>query len=197
MKKYSYPDAGKRLFDLLVVLPLIFCLSPLLLLVAILIRLDSAGPILFVQERLGKGAITFPIYKFRTMTNRQREIREIMGYSPEVTRIGYWLRRFKLDELPQLLNILKGDMSLIGPRPAMPSQLSEYDANGFKRLQVRPGLTGLAQVHGNIYLSWPERWQYDARYVDTVSLWTDLKIIGRTIWVIIRGEDHFLARPDF
>jgi undecaprenyl phosphate N,N'-diacetylbacillosamine 1-phosphate transferase len=112
-----------------------------------------------------------------------------------LTRPGAFIRRFKLDELAQLYNVLRGEMSVIGPRPALPRQLAEYDAVGRKRLQVRPGLSGLAQIHGNIYLSWPERWVYDARYVAECSLGLDLWIIWRTIAVAIRGEEKFLVHP--
>jgi lipopolysaccharide/colanic/teichoic acid biosynthesis glycosyltransferase len=117
--------------------------------------------------------------------------REIIGRDPEVTRVGYWLRRFKIDELPQLVNVLKGNMSLVGPRPALPDQLVVYDNVAMKRLIVRPGLTGLAQVNGNIHLSWPERWCYDAEYVEYLSFKLDIGIIYRTIAVVVFGENRF------
>lgn len=191
-----YRDYGKRVFDLLITIPLLLLLLPLFVLVAILIRLDSPGPILFIQERLGFKGRIFPVYKFRTMIDRSRQATsEIYGRHTELTRSGYWLRRFKIDELPQLLNVLMGDMSLVGPRPALPAQLADYNDDGLKRLQVRPGLTGLAQVRGNIFLTWPQRWQYDAYYVETISLWTDLTIILRTIAVVVLGESRFQQPP--
>lgn len=191
-----YRRYGKRVFDLLITIPLLLLLLPLLALVAILIRLDSPGPSLFVQERLGFEGRIFHVYKFRTMIDKSRQATsEIYGQHTELTRSGYWLRRFKIDELPQLFNVLMGDMSLVGPRPALPAQLAEYNEDGLKRLQVRPGLTGLAQVRGNIYLTWPQRWQYDAHYVDTSSLWTDLIIILRTIAVVVLGEGRFQQPP--
>jgi undecaprenyl phosphate N,N'-diacetylbacillosamine 1-phosphate transferase len=120
---------------------------------------------------------------------------EILPADPEVTRVGAFLRRYKIDELIQLVNVLKGEMSVVGPRPALPRQLAEYDETGRKRLWVKPGLSGLAQVNGNIYLTWPERWQYDARYVENCSLSLDLWIIWRTIAVMTLGEEKFLHSP--
>jgi len=167
-------------------------LLPMLALIALLVRLDSPGPVLFVQKRVGQ----FDVYKFRTMVDRARTPeREILGYDPEVTRIGKWLRRFKLDELPQIFVVFRGDMSIVGPRPGLPNLLETYDEFGRKRLQVRPGITGLAQINGNIYLSWPERWRYDAQYVDNLSLKLDLWIIVHTIAVVLFGEGSFLNRP--
>lgn len=191
-----YTRRGKRALDILLTILALVVLSPFLLLFAVLIRLDSPGPILFRQERLGLGGKTFFAWKFRTMTDQPRvPDREILPADPEVTRVGKFLRRFKIDEWPQITNILAGDMSIVGPRPALPRQVAEFDAAGRRRLLVRPGLTGLAQVMGNIYLSWPERWQYDARYVDTLSLRADMAIILRTISVMIVGEKPFLERP--
>ena len=195
--KDFYALYGKRIFDLLIAIPALILFSPLYLIVAILVRLDSPGPVLFVQERLGRNASIFDAYKFRTMTDRPREPLsggEIFGREQEVTRLGFFLRRFKIDELPQLWNILRNEMSIVGPRPALLRQLNDYDDLGMQRLQVRPGLTGLAQINGNIYLSWPERWQYDAAYVTNLSFKLDLQIIFFTVAVIIFGEDYFLAK---
>jgi lipopolysaccharide/colanic/teichoic acid biosynthesis glycosyltransferase len=191
-----YARRGKRALDIFLTILALVVLSPFLLIFAVLIRLDSPGPIIFRQERLGRGGKTFLAWKFRTMTDRPRvPDREILPADPEVTRVGGFLRRFKIDEWPQIYNILAGDMAIVGPRPGLPRQIAEFDAAGRRRLLVRPGLTGLAQVMGNIYLSWPERWQYDAHYVDTLSLRTDLAIILRTISVMIVGEKPFLEKP--
>ena len=161
-----YCHYGKRFLDIVLSITALVLLSPLLALVGIFLRFDSVGPILFIQDRVGKQGVIFRAYKFRTMTHRFRvSDREIIGRDVEVTRMGYWLRRFKINEVPQLFNILKGDMSIVGPRPSLPEQQAEYNDVARKRLMVRPGLTGLAQVQGNIHLSWPERWQYDAWYV--------------------------------
>jgi undecaprenyl phosphate N,N'-diacetylbacillosamine 1-phosphate transferase len=191
--QHFYKNYGKRIFDLALAWLALVVLSPLFLVIALMIRLDSSGPILFIQKRLGYRAKIIDTYKFRTMTDNSRiPGGEIIGHDPEVTRVGYWLRRFKLDELPQLLNIVKGDLSVVGPRPALPAQLPEYNELARKRLEVRPGLTGLAQVNGNIHLSWPERWRYDALYVERVSFLLDMQIILRTVAVVVVGEDKFI-----
>lgn len=122
-------------------------------------------------------------------------MKEIYQGDAEVTWIGAFLRRFKIDELPQLINVLIGDMSIVGPRPCMPSMKDELNEDGNFRTQIRPGLTGLAQVNGNIYLSWPDRWKYDRYYVEHVSLWLDLKIIAKTVVIVIQGEKSFLNKP--
>lgn len=192
-----YRSFAKRLFDLVVIMPIFVVISPVLLIAAVLVKLDSRGPVFFNQERLGRYGQTFLTYKFRTMTHRERDATsEILPGHCEVTRVGNWLRRFKIDELPQLLNIVNGDMSLVGPRPALPEHISEYNEAGLRRLLERPGLTGLSQVSGNIYLSWPDRWFYDAQYVDRLSFLKDVTIIVKTIAVVLLGEERFLKKPD-
>jgi lipopolysaccharide/colanic/teichoic acid biosynthesis glycosyltransferase len=190
-----YRTVGKRAFDLCLALPALLAVSPLLALIAVLVKLDSRGPIFFMQDRLGKRGRVFRAFKFRTMTDTPRAPSEVYGKVDGVTPLGYWLRRFKLDELPQLINVVKGDMSVVGPRPALPIQLPEYTEVAHRRLLVLPGLTGLSQIQGSIYLSWPERWIYDAEYVETLSFGLDLRIILRTFAVILRGEEKFLKRP--
>lgn len=193
---HPYRTFGKRLLDLSVSVPALMLVAPMFAVIAAAVKLTSRGPVFFVQERLGRNGQTFRTYKFRTMTDRQRTShQEIFGKTDEVTAIGYWLRRFKLDELPQLWNIVNGDMSLVGPRPALPAQLVEYSDLARQRLLVRPGLTGLAQVHGNIFLSWPERWIYDAEYVARVSFLIDAWIVARTVGVVVLGEERFLKKP--
>jgi undecaprenyl phosphate N,N'-diacetylbacillosamine 1-phosphate transferase len=198
MPRWSpYRNVGKRLVDLAVSLPLLLLASPALLVLALLIKLDSHGPVFFVQERLGRFGTTFPTFKFRTMTDRPRTSHtEVLPGHSEVTRVGNWLRRFKLDELPQLLNIVRGDMSLVGPRPALPEHITDYNANGLQRLLERPGLTGLAQINGNIYLSWPERWHYDAQYVAGLSAFLDAQIILKSVGVVLYGEEKFTRHVD-
>jgi undecaprenyl phosphate N,N'-diacetylbacillosamine 1-phosphate transferase len=191
-----YRKFGKRIFDILVSAFLLLCLLPVLFAAAALVRLSSPGPVLFYQERLGRHGKTIKIAKIRTMTHRVRSVHiEIFGKTDGVTRVGYWLRRFKIDELPQLVSVLTGEMSLVGPRPALPAQINEYDAESRKRLQVAPGLTGLAQVSGNIYLSWQQRWAYDVRYVETLSFHVDMCILMKTIIVILLGEQNFRRLP--
>jgi len=189
-----YPSTGKRALDLAVALPLLLLAAPLMLVVSVFVALDSRGPILFKQRRLGRNARPFTLCKFRSMTAVSRvKHSQVFGRSAGVTRVGYWLRRFKIDEVPQLLNVVRGDMSLVGPRPALLEQLADYDEDARRRLDVRPGLTGLAQVHGNIHLSWPQRWAYDSLYARQPSLWLDLSILARTIVVVLFGERRFLA----
>jgi len=181
----------KRLFDVLVSIFLLLFLLPFLLVVVLIIHLESPGQAIFSQSRYGLGGKLFTLYKFRTMftTDIPRgDGDEILPDDPEVTKVGSVLRRFKIDELPQLWNVLLGNMSIVGPRPGREEQLDELDAVGKKRLLVRPGLTGLAQIKGNIYLSWEERWQYDAEYVENCSLALECWIIWRTLFVLILGD---------
>jgi lipopolysaccharide/colanic/teichoic acid biosynthesis glycosyltransferase len=163
--------------------------------VSLLIKLDSKGPVFFVQNRIGKDLNIFKVYKFRTMTDKKRSVAKVISKAKGVTGIGYYLRRYKVDELPQLFNVLKGDMSLVGPRPSVEEQLEEMTQEEKRRYSVRPGMTGLAQVCGNIHLSWGDRYQYDLIYVENISMVNDLKIILRTILIIIMGEEKFLNQP--
>jgi lipopolysaccharide/colanic/teichoic acid biosynthesis glycosyltransferase len=191
-----YRRWGKRLFDMTSSAAALVALGVPLAAIAILVRLDSPGPAFFNQDRVGRGGRRFRLYKFRTMTHRKRRVtREIMPGHTEVTRVGALLRRLKLDEFPQILNVLIGDMSVVGPRPTIAEQLPGFTELAWKRLDVRPGLTGLAQISGNIHLTWPERWQYDAAYVDDITLKRDLGILAQTVVVIARGEERFVKRP--
>jgi undecaprenyl phosphate N,N'-diacetylbacillosamine 1-phosphate transferase len=191
-----YTRYGKRVLDLAIALSTSLVLLPFFLLAAILVRIGSPGPLFFRQQRLGQNGKLFMLYKFRTMTDKDRVAdREIMPSDPEVTATGKLLRRLKIDELPQLLNVLKGDMSTVGPRPGLPRQLGEA---GFSKLRLvlRPGLTGWAQVNGNIHLSWQERYRYDEDYVERVNLLFDCWIICKTIAVIALGEERFVRPPE-
>ena len=168
-------------------------LLPILFITAILIKLESSGPIFFRQKRLGKNGQVFEIYKFRSMTNKSRDFRkQIFEGNSEITFIGKYIRRLKIDELPQLINVVRGEMSLVGPRPCLPEQLSEFNEDGRKRLEVKPGCTNLAAVNGSIYLTWPERWVYDRYYVENLSLFLDLEIVIKTMIVMVFGEKVFL-----
>ena len=192
-----YRAFGKRLFDLAICLPIAIVIAPVVLLAIVLIKLDSRGPAFFVQERLGRYGVTFLTFKLRSMTDVRRSANaEVLPGNSEVTRVGHWLRRFKIDEMPQLWNVLNGDMSFVGPRPALPDAIREYNTEGLRRLLERPGLTGLAQVNGNIYLSWPERWSYDADYVSRVSFLLDVGIVLKTAAVVTLGEERFLRRRE-
>ncbi len=185
----------KRLIDLVVSFFLLLILLPFFLIIALLIKLDSKGPVFFVQKRIGKGLREFEVFKFRTMTDKKREVKKVVGKTEGVTEVGYHLRRFKIDELPQLWNVLKGEMSLVGPRPSIRAQLQEMSQRQKKRYSIRPGLTGLAQVSGNIHISWDERYEYDLKYVNNVSFVNDMKIILRTILILFKGEEEFVNRP--
>ena len=192
-----YRNFFKSVLDFSVAfLILLVALIPLLL-ISLLILTESKGPLFFKQERVGKDLKFFKVFKFRTMTHEKRTVGNtpIIGKADGVTKVGYYLRRYKVDELPQLLNVLLGDMSLIGPRPSVPEQLHQMSEAEKQRYSVRPGLTGLAQINGNIHLSWKERFVYDLNYVDNVTFWNDLKIIFRTVFIVILGEHKFLNKP--
>lgn len=192
-----YRNFFKLLLDFVVAfLILLVVLIPLLVIV-LLILSESSGPLFFKQERVGKDLKFFKVFKFRTMTHEKRTVGDtpIIGKADGVTKVGYYLRRYKIDELPQLLNVLLGDMSLIGPRPSVPEQLKQMSEAEKKRYSVRPGLTGLAQINGNIHLSWKERFVYDLNYVQNVTFLNDTKIILKTIFIVILGEHKFVNKP--
>jgi len=181
----------KRGVDITLGGALLIVLIPIWLIVALAISVDSKGSIFFTQRRLGYAGKTFLLYKFRTMrVNENRVESQVFKEHPDISALGVFLRRFKIDETPQLLNVLKGDMSLIGPRPCLPSLRKRFDHNGELRLEVKPGLSGWAQVNGNIYNSWVKRWEYDAFYAKNVSFFLDLKILKRTFWVVLFGEEN-------
>ena len=192
-----YEEIIKPFLDFFVGAFLLLLLSPILLVIGLLIKLTSQGPLFFLQERVGLSGRTFMIMKFRTMIDKERsEHKEIFKGDSEVTKIGYYLRRYKLDELPQIVNILKGDMSLVGPRPCLAAQLKFFNDDAQYRILVRPGMTGLAQVNGNIFLSWEERWKYDREYVENLSATLDLEILFKTIRIVLKGEEQYLKKPN-
>ena len=186
----------KRMIDILVSLVLIVLLSPILVIALLAVKFSSPGPILFRQPRGGRFGRPFMSMKFRTMrADHVHDVHEIVPLDhANITHVGRFLRRFKIDELPQLFSVLKGDMSLVGPRPTIMEQVEAYDDFQRRRLEVRPGITGLAQVNGNATMSWDERIKYDVYYVDHYSLLMDLMILGKTALVIALGEERF-ARP--
>lgn len=188
----------KRLFDIVVSLVVLVPLLPLWLLIALLIAVTSPGPVFFLQDRPGKDKKIFKVYKFRTMRpGSEKMVKgvEVMKDDDRVTAVGRFLRRSKLDEIPQCLNVLKGEMSLIGPRPERVASLADYDEEISKRLRVLPGMTGLAQVSGNIYLDLQERYKLDVYYVEHFSLWLDIRILLRTIGVVLLGEENYKEKP--
>ena len=177
----------KVILDKVFSIIILIILFSLFLIVGILIKLDSKGPVFFVQERVGKGGKIFQAYKLRTMVDNAEKIGlgyEIAKNDSRITRIGKHLR-WGIDELPQLINVFKGDMSLVGPRPALPYQIKKYSEKERRRLEVKPGITGWALVNGRNILSWPERIKLDIWYIDHWSIWLDLKILLKTIWVVI------------
>ena len=173
----------KRFFDIVLTLVAVVFLLPVFVVIVVAIRLSSKGPAVFKQERAGKNGKPFIFYKFRTMNNDADPFGASpkSGDDPRLTRIGKLLREYSLDELPQLFNILKGDMSFVGPRPLYISQMAEWDKRQKKRLLVKPGLTGLAQISGRAELTREEKLELDVKYVETAGLCTDLKIILATI----------------
>jgi lipopolysaccharide/colanic/teichoic acid biosynthesis glycosyltransferase len=175
---------AKRAFDAAVAGLLLVILSPLLAIIALAVVLDSRGPALYISERIGKRGRPFAFYKFRSMVQgaeRQGGGLEIAPADPRITRVGQALRRTSLDELPQLINILKGEMSLVGPRPTVRSQVARYTPLQRRRLEALPGVTGWAQVNGRNLLSWPQRIELDIWYVDHWSFWLDLRILLLTV----------------
>lgn len=187
----------KRFFDVVISAILVVAFIPIWLVIALAIKITSPGPVFFLQDRPGYHKKIFRIYKFRTMKMGSEKMikgQEVMKDDVRITFVGKFLRRSKLDEMPQLLNVLKGDMSLVGPRPERVASLQDYDEKIAKRLNMLPGMTGLAQVSGNIYLSLQDRYKLDVYYVRHFSLWLDIRILVRTIGVIINGEEKYLKR---
>ncbi|OQA16810.1 MAG: putative sugar transferase EpsL [bacterium ADurb.Bin363] len=184
----------KRIFDIFISIIAILTFCPVSLVIAILIKLESQGPVFFTQTRVGKDGRDFIIYKFRTMVEGAEHLGaglEIEKKDPRITVIGALLRRTSLDEFPQFINILKGEMSFIGPRPTVPSQVDKYTPRQKRRLEIKPGLTGLAQVSGRNTLSWAERIELDIEYIDNYSLLLDMKIFLKTFGVVLFSKDVY------
>jgi lipopolysaccharide/colanic/teichoic acid biosynthesis glycosyltransferase len=173
-------DAAKRALDLAGAGAGLLVLSPVMLAVALAVRLRLGSPVLFRQERTGRGAQSFTILKFRTMLDGAGSDAE------RLTGFGRFLRSTSLDELPQLLNVLRGDMSLVGPRPLLPEYLARYSPRQARRHEVRPGITGWNAVNGRNSMSWDEQFELDVWYVENRGLWLDLRILGRTVVEVVR-----------
>lgn len=183
-----YHRVGKRLFDLLLAVPTLIVLSPLLTVLALLVRVNLGAPVLFRQTRPGLHGKPFTLYKFRTMTDARDAQGNLLPDAARLTPFGRFLRATSLDELPELWNVLKGDMSLVGPRPLLMQYLDRYTPEQARRHDVRPGITGWAQVNGRNALTWEQKFALDVWYVDHLSFWLDLKIIALTLWKILKRE---------
>lgn len=179
----------KRLLDFVLSLLAIIVLSPVLLITAILVRNKLGSPVIFRQERPGKNEKIFTLYKFRTMTDEKDEEGNLLPDEVRLTKFGKMLRSTSLDELPELFNILKGDMSIVGPRPLLVSYLPYYNEEEKHRHDVRPGLTGLAQVSGRNYIAWDDRFKKDVEYVSNQSFLLDIKVIINTIKIVLKKSD--------
>ncbi|MBD3163044.1 MAG: hypothetical protein GF346_11520 [Candidatus Eisenbacteria bacterium] len=199
-----YLRFGKRLIDLVVGLAATIGLSPILLACAIAIKLDTPGPVLYCSTRVGRGGKTFRFYKLRSMIqgaehhqNKLAHLNEVSGpvfkiaRDPRITRVGRFLRKTSLDELPQLFNVLKGEMSLVGPRPPIPQEVSQYEPWQLRRLSIRPGITCLWQISGRSRLGFDEWMRLDMEYIDRRSLGLDLKILALTIPAVFSGEGAY------
>ena len=189
----------KRASDLLIGFTAMVVLAPLLLLLALWIRLDSRGPALFVQPRLGQRGKSFRLLKFRTMVEGAESMGPGLATArddPRITRTGRVLRWLSLDELPQLINVVRGDMSLVGPRPAPVEHLQRYSERDKQRLEMRPGMTGWAQIHGRNLLTWPERIEKDIWYIRNHGLLLDMSILIRTIMVVLSSKGIYSGRHE-
>ena len=191
--------AVKHVLDRVLALAALVVLSPLFAALALWVLLDSGRPVFLRQERAGKEGRPFGMLKFRTMVPDAVEVGRRLGLAdpygllpddPRITRSGRFLRRTSLDELPQLVNVLRGEMSLVGPRPDLTEQVANYVEADRRRLAVRPGITGWSQIHGRDEISWPERFEHDAWYVENWSLWLDAKILVRTLGQLARPESR-------
>lgn len=188
-KQSFYSRYVKRPLDIVLALVALLVLSPIFLIVALLVRVNLGSPVIFKQNRPGKDEQIFTLYKFRTMTDERDEYGKLLPNSLRLTKFGQFLRTTSLDELPELFNILKGDMSIIGPRPLVVEYLPYYTDQERIRHSVRPGLSGLAQINGRNTIFWESRFSFDIEYVKTISFFNDLKIILKTIKQVIKRSD--------
>ena len=179
----------KRLLDIIISLIALIILSPLLLVLTILVRNKLGSPVLFKQQRPGLNEKIFTLYKFRTMTDKKDERGELLPDEKRITKLGYLLRSTSLDELPELINVLKGDMSIVGPRPLRIRYLPYYTVREKQRHMVRPGITGLAQINGRNCLNWDKRLNLDIEYIQSITFLVDVKIILNTILKVIKREN--------
>jgi sugar transferase EpsL len=178
----------KRILDLAIAIPLLIIISPVLVVIGLLVYKKIGMPVIFRQIRPGLYGRPYTIYKFRTMTDARDEKGKLLSDAERLTKLGLFLRKTSMDEFLELINVLKGNMSLVGPRPLLIEYLDRYTPEQARRHEVKPGITGLAQVKGRNAIEWEEKFSLDVCYVDHQSLWLDLKIIGMTIWKVIKRE---------
>ena len=186
--KLFYEKYVKRTVDFLLSLVSIIILSPVLLILAVVVRIKMGSPIVFSQSRPGINGKIFKMYKFRTMTNEKDETGNLLPDEMRLNKFGSFLRSTSLDELPELFNILKGDMAIVGPRPLLVEYLPLYTRKQARRHEVRPGMTGYAQVNGRNELSWEKKFELDVEYVDNVTFVNDLRIIFKTVKTVLKRE---------
>jgi sugar transferase EpsL len=196
-----YRKAGKRVFDLALGIPLLLMLSPIVAVVAIAIHFKLGKGVFYRQTRAGRHGRAIELYKFRTMTNDCDEAGNLLPDELRLTTFGAWLRKLSLDELPQLWNVLRGDISLVGPRPLLMRYVPRYTPRQFRRHDVLPGITGWAQVNGRNAISWDEKFELDNWYVDHVGFWLDIRIVARTVWRVLKpnniNADGHATMPEF
>lgn len=184
-----YRNFFKRIIDFLGSLLAILLLSLLFIILAIIVRIELGGPVIFKQQRPGKNGKVFTLYKFRSMSNKKDENGNLLPDEQRLTKFGKGLRATSLDELPELFNILKGDMAFIGPRPLLIKDYVFFDEEVMKRQSVRPGLSGLAQTNGRNNISWEKKFEYDLEYVKKITFWKDTKIFFRSIFKAVKKDD--------
>ena len=193
-----YKHFFKRFFDFWISLIALICISPILIAVTIWLHFANKGAgAFFYQERPGKDEKIFKCIKFKSMTDERDADGNLLPEAQRLTKIGAFIRKFSIDELPQLINVLKGDMAFIGPRPLLPKYIPLYSKEQHRRHEVRPGISGWAQVHGRNNITWTEKFKLDVWYVDHVSLWIDIKVIFLTIKNVLTSKDIILTTGPF
>jgi len=183
-----YSGFGKRAFDLFLGTSLLILVIPIMGVIAIWLLFSLGKPLLFTQLRPGKDNLPFILYKFRTMSEKYDQRGRLLPDSLRISALGRFLRKLSLDELPELFNVIRGDMSLVGPRPLLMEYLERYTPEQARRHEVKPGITGWAQVNGRNAITWEEKFKYDVWYVDNMSLWLDVKILALTAWKVLKME---------
>lgn len=193
-----YKHFFKRFFDFWISLIALICISPILLVVTIWLHFANKGAgAFFTQERPGKDEKIFKVIKYKSMTDERDADGNLLPEAQRLTKIGAFIRKFSIDELPQLINVMKGDMAFIGPRPLLPKYLPLYSEEQHRRHDVRPGISGWAQVHGRNNITWTEKFKLDVWYVDHCSLWVDIKVIFLTIKNVLTSKDIVLTTGPF